>query len=33
MIRSIPKDLLKKVLKKLKPDYEIFNYPILTDLK
>ena len=28
MIRSIPNDLLKRVLEKLKPDYEIFNYPL-----
>ena len=28
MIRSIPNDLLKRVLEKLKPDYEIFNYPM-----
>ena len=28
MIQSVPNDLLEKVLKKLKPDYEIFNYPI-----
>ena len=28
MIQSVPNDLLEKVLKKLKQDYEIFNYPI-----
>ena len=27
-IQSVPNDLLEKVLKKLKPDYDIFNYPI-----
>ena len=35
-IQAVPKDLLIRVLKKLKPDYEIFNYEIpfyLTDIK
>ena len=27
-IQAVPKDLLIRVLKKLKPDYEIFNYEI-----
>ena len=27
-IQAVPKDLLMRVLKKLKPDYEIFNYEI-----
>ena len=26
--QAVPKDLLFRVLKKLKPDYEIFNYKI-----
>ena len=25
-IQAVPKDLLQKVLNKLKPDYDIFNY-------
>ena len=25
-IRAVPKELLQKVLNKLKPDYDIFNY-------
>ena len=25
-IQAVPKDLLQKVLLKLKPDYDIFNY-------
>ena len=27
-IQAVPHDLLIRVLKKLKPDYEIFNYKI-----
>ena len=27
-IQAVPKDLLMRVLKKLKPDYEIFNYEL-----
>lgn len=27
-IQAVPKDLLIRVLKKLRPDYEIFNYEI-----
>ena len=27
-IQAVPKDLLIRVLNKLKPDYEIFNYKI-----
>jgi len=27
-IQAVPTDLLLRVLKKLKPDYEIFNYKI-----
>ena len=27
-IQAVPKDLLMRVLTKLKPDYEIFNYEI-----
>ena len=27
-IQAVPQDLLIRVLKKLKPDYEIFNYKI-----
>ena len=30
-IQAVPKDLLIRVLKKLKPDYEIFNYEIPLD--
>jgi len=26
-IQTVPKDLLQKVLNKLKLDYDIFNYP------
>ena len=25
-IQAVPRDLLRKVLNKLKPDYDIFNY-------